>query len=391
MTAAALPLIAMGRLSHPKASFLDVHLANGHSSTTTTTTTTTTIFETVENYFPPVFKSDITPLRLAPPPREESTRVQLQRQRLREQHKRQHSVSTTIPGIKTSAAFFASLRTNLRLHASPPPPSPISTPNSMRGSAASLPPPSPLSVPVMENDIAETPASEDPLAGVPELRSYLTTNEAERTGALKLVADSVAQQRNATNGAIIFSPINLTVLVAVIAFLGKVMMDRGYDEWAVGSTSVGLVMAGLIFCRFATARYLREAEAINWEWAGDVDVLVTKFGDDVIGALLVEWLSGESRKKNKKAWRGLIRAWTVKLKYRGKGVGSGLLDEAVKEAKKKGAEGLEFDDTHANSVRILPSIYNGAFDRADRKAREKLENLLEASSPRGHKKKRSNS
>lgn len=204
----------------------------------------------------------------------------------------------------------------------------------------------------MENDIAETPASEDPLAGVPELRSYLTTNEAERTGALKLVADSVAQQRNATNGAIIFSPINLTVLVAVIAFLGKVMMDRGYDEWAVGSTSVGLVMAGLIFCRFATARYLREAEAINWEWAGDVDVLVTKFGDDVIGALLVEWLSGESRKKNKKAWRGLIRAWTVKLKYRGKGVGSGLLDEAVKEAKKKGAEGLEFDDTHASAYTV---------------------------------------
>ncbi|EME40989.1 hypothetical protein DOTSEDRAFT_74514 [Dothistroma septosporum NZE10] len=388
MTAAALPL-AMGRL-HPKAHFLDVHLANGHSSTAATTTTTTTTFETVGNFFPPVFRSDITPLHLAPPAREESTRVQLQRQRLREQHARQQSVSTTIPGIKTSAAFFASLRTNLRLHASPPP-SPISTPNSMRGSAASLPPPSPLSVPVMEHDIPGTPAPEDPLADVPELNSYLATDEDERTDALKLVADSVAQQRNLTNRALIYSPINLPIFAGALSFLVKFMLSHGYDEWAAGSTCLGLMMTGLIFCRFTTARYMKEAESINWEWAGDVDVLVTKFGDDVIGALLVEWVSGESRKKNKKAWRGFIRAWTVKLKYRGKGVGGGLLEEAVREAKKKGAEGLEFDENHANSVRILPKVYNGEFDRADRKAREKLLDLLDANSPRGHKKKRSNS
>jgi GNAT superfamily N-acetyltransferase len=38
----------------------------------------------------------------------------------------------------------------------------------------------------------------------------------------------------------------------------------------------------------------------------------------------------------------------VRLRYRGKGVGAALLEDAVKEARKKGAESLEFAEDHAS-------------------------------------------
>lgn len=246
-------------------------------------------------------------------------------------------------------AFFASLRTNLRLHASPPP-SPISTPNSMRGSAASLPPPSPLSAPVMSdnenNDVP--PTSSDPLAGVPELQTYLATDDHDRFEALKLVADSVAQQRNAANRALIFHPLNLAIMVPILAVVWRLTSTYGFDALSAGMTCMGVVMIAFIGCRASTGGYLYAAEKINWEWAGDVDVLLTKFGDEVIGTALIEWQSGDSKRKGKKAWQGVVKAWTVKLRYRGKGVGTALLEEAVKEAKKKGAESLEFADEHAS-------------------------------------------
>lgn len=296
-------------------------------------------------------------------------------------------------------AFFASLRTNLRLHASPPP-SPISTPNSMRGSAASLPPPSPLAVPIMENETLDT--TNDPLAGLPELKSYLATSEVDRLDGLNLIADSVAQQRNAANRALIFHPLNIAVWAGLVAVVWRYMMSRGYDWIACGLTTVTLAMATMLAMRYLTESYLNAAEKINWEWAGDVDVLITKFGKEVIGACIVEWVSGDSRKRGKKAWRGLIKGWTVILRYRHKGVGKALLEDAVKEAKKKGAESLEFADDHASeytkrsyepdkgltlmntdSTRILPRMYNGSMDRNERKGIEMLADLCETTPVRG--------
>lgn len=110
---AALP--NMGRL-HPKSHFLDVHLANANShgraiststTTTTTTTTTTLISATPASYFAGAPKPNYVPLRLAP--REENTRVQLQKQRLQDQHSKQLVSPPNIPGFKTSAGEFSLL------------------------------------------------------------------------------------------------------------------------------------------------------------------------------------------------------------------------------------------------------------------------------------------
>lgn len=249
-------------------------------------------------------------------------------------------------------AFFASLRTNLRLHASPPP-SPVATPPSMRSSTSTLPPPSPLSQAVdsvmgdqIEMDLP--PPAEGPLVGVPELRTYKTNSDEDKVAALQLTADSIVQMRGIANNALIKHPLNLVIGVAVLGLVASYIHDRKQDNFWTGTTSAGLAMAILTAFRYMTRDYLFWAEEVNFDWLDDAEVLVTKFGDEVIGTVVLEWVSGEGRHKRKKAWRGEIRAWTVRLKYRKKGVGGALLEEAVKEARRKGAESLDFADDHAS-------------------------------------------
>lgn len=197
----------------------------------------------------------------------------------------------------------------------------------------------------------ETPVSpqpEDPLAGVPELKTYMVDNDDEKISALKLTADSIAQMRQSANSALIYSPINLSIIVAILALAARYMRDAGFDNAIIGTTGAGLVMCTLAIFRWFTQGYLFAAEAMKWDWLGDADVIVTKFGDEIIGTVIIDWISGESRQKKRKAWRGEVKAWTVRLKYRHKGVGTALLEEAVKEAKKKGAETLEFAEEHAS-------------------------------------------
>jgi ribosomal protein S18 acetylase RimI-like enzyme len=196
--------------------------------------------------------------------------------------------------------------------------------------------------------MAGTAPQEDPLAGVPELKTYIATDEGDKIAALKLVADSVAQMRQTANNVLVTHPLNMAIAVAILALLARFVYESRGDVFIAGTTCAGVIMTGLAAYRYLTQDYLFAAESINWEWLGDAEVIVTKFGEEVIGTVMVEWVSGEGRQKRKKSWRGEIRAWTVRLKYRRKGVGGALLEEAVKEAKKKGAETIEFADDHAS-------------------------------------------
>lgn len=110
-------------------------------------------------------------------------------------------------------------------------------------------------------------------------------------------------------------------------------------------------MATLVAVRWATGKYLTLAEDINWEWLGDDRMIVVKWGEEVIGALVLGWADGEAAKKKqgrRKRGKAIVRAWTVRLKYRGKGVGEGLLEEAVKSAGERGADGILFERDHAS-------------------------------------------
>lgn len=68
----------------------------------------------------------------------------------------------------------------------------------------------------------------------------------------------------------------------------------------------------------------------------------------------------------------VIRAWTVLQKYRGNGVGLGILQFAIEYARELGLQGPEFAADHANSLRALPKLFNGEMDRDDKRARDRL-------------------
>lgn len=268
----------------------------------------------------------------------------------------------------------------------------------MRGSVSPLPPPSPLAIP-MDPPLDQTDAApaEDPMAGVPELKTYMTEDPEERTKALMLVADSVAQMRNAANRALLFHPLNMAIGMAIISLLARYVYEWKRDTFTAASSCTGFLMTAFALCRYLTQEYIVRAESTNLDWLGNADVIITKFGDEIIGTVIIDWVSGESRQRRKKAWRGEIKGWSVRLKYRGKGVGAALLEEAVKESRKKGAETIEFADDHASrltsvdsgctctdclvpdSMRLLPKFYNGQMDKREKKARDLLQELLEMS------------
>ncbi|GFF86846.1 hypothetical protein IFM53868_04947 [Aspergillus udagawae] len=219
---------------------------------------------------------------------------------------------------------------------------------------------------------------------IPELKSYPATTKEDLIPALRLIADSVAQQRQTAARALIFHPLWLSAMAALIAIVYKVLYTDSSDLPLIGTTSAGCVMAGLLVVRGITAGYIEEAERVaRWEWLfprsstgteGEVkgqeqEVLVTKFGERIIAAIVLRGVPADEKGKV----TGVIRAWTVERRYRGKGVGVGLLEEAVGLCREKGWEGPEFDDEHANAKRVLPGLFNGRFERREKWARKVLE------------------
>ncbi|KAL5433693.1 hypothetical protein PMIN05_008172 [Paraphaeosphaeria minitans] len=269
-----------------------------------------------------------------------------------------------IPGFRTSAAFLTSLSANLRID--PDLPSPLGTPIHFRASSqhplhpapSSLaystvsqpqhPTPSPETT-VMSTESVLVPAAA-PTDGLPQLRTYTASTEDDRVDGLRLIADSVAQQRQIASKMLIFHPLHLGGFALFIAILLQRFWKTTDDLYMLGPTIGGILMACLVAVRWATGRYLTHAEETDWEWLGDDRMIVVRWGEEVIGALVLGWADEAAKKKQGRRKRGqaVVRAWTVRLKYRGKGVGVGLLEEAVKVAGERGADGIVFGRDHAS-------------------------------------------
>jgi GNAT superfamily N-acetyltransferase len=186
---------------------------------------------------------------------------------------------------------------------------------------------------------------------LPQLSTYTAESEDDRVEGLRLVADSVAQQRQVSSKMLIFHPITLASFALVTAIAIQWMLSV-YNDWFMVATTVGgITMTFLIFIRWMTGEYIGLAEDIDMSWLGDDRLIVVKWGEDIIGALVLGWADNDAAKKRGRRRRGkaVVRAWTVKLKYRGKGVGEGLLEEAVKVAGERGADGIIFDADHAST------------------------------------------
>jgi GNAT superfamily N-acetyltransferase len=227
----------------------------------------------------------------------------------------------------------------------------------------------------------EAPKAAAPAEGLPKLSTYTAETEDDRIDGLRLVADSVAQQRQVAGKMLVFHPVNLAIYGLVIAVLAHYMWKSPDDLLLLGTTTAGITMVYLAAVRMAVGGYLSLAEEINWNWLGDDKLVVVKWREEVIGSLVLGWADNSegAKKRGTRRRRGkaVVRAWTVKLKYRGKGVGASLLEEAVKVAGERGADGIVFERDHANSKRILPSLYNGFLNKQEARAEKALEKVAD--------------
>ncbi|TLD31203.1 hypothetical protein PspLS_02821 [Pyricularia sp. CBS 133598] len=298
-----------------------------------------------------------------------------------------------VPGLKTSTAFFSFLRANL-----------VQTPSTM--SSVNTPLVEPTDTAAGPHNLrrsgaaAVSPAALDDDDAIPPLSLELLTERVDRVQALKLVADSVAQQRQRAAYSLIFHPLPLALLAAGLALAYK---QASHDLGTLLALSSGVVMTYLLAIRYITAPYIRHAEEMGWPFLsrlGDPEadgtdlatedmVIGTKFGDELIGALVLrlEPLSrpGSSeggKRRNRtlslKGGRGVIRAWTTKLRFRSKGVGGDMLHEAVRLTRERCGRDAEvgFALEHANSLRVLPDLFNGPFRRDEVRASKALNAVL---------------
>ncbi|RCI12350.1 hypothetical protein L249_0471 [Ophiocordyceps polyrhachis-furcata BCC 54312] len=204
----------------------------------------------------------------------------------------------------------------------------------------------------------------------PPLTFELALTPDGRRDALRLVADSIAQQRQVAALAIIFHPLCLAALVAGCALVWR---HSGPDLGSSLVTASGLVMAYLAAVRLYTAPFLRLAEGFDCAsfLAADDLVLVARFGPDLIGTLVL-------RLDDDDGGEGLIRAWTTLLRFRRKGIGADLLRYAVTATRTicGDAASLAFDPDHANASVPVNGFFRRPFTVRDEKAAKALKHAL---------------
>ncbi|KAI9933520.1 hypothetical protein MW887_007993 [Aspergillus wentii] len=233
---------------------------------------------------------------------------------------------------------------------------------------------------------------------IPPLTTYPATSESEQIAALRLIADSIAQQRQTASYAIISHPLTLSLTAIPLAVIYKYLYNDRSDWPIIGTTWAGCLMAGLLLVRLMTNAYIELAEKTGtWRWLrstqkqdADADqdteddvVLVTKYGQEIIGALVLrapDCISSANADADADADADFasrvasIRAWTVKLRYRRKGIGRGLLEAAVGVCRERGWDGVEFAVGHAHSGRLgYGGVFDGVFEERERWGRGVLE------------------
>lgn len=239
----------------------------------------------------------------------------------------------------------------------------------------------------------------DPLDDIPPLSLEVLSSREDKASALHLIADSIAQQRQAASFALVSHPVPLAGLVLALGAAYQFSYGRTGDLGTALTLFSGVVMTYLLAVRYATSGYIPLAEAVSWSFirpAGDASspdeedlVLGARFGDEVIASLVlrlepavpVAVAGATGRRRNKASFRGgkgLIRAWTTKLRFRGKGVGADLLHEAVRITRERCGRDAEvgFALEHANSQIVLPEFFNGVFRKRERWAAKMLDGVL---------------
>ncbi|KAI5820954.1 hypothetical protein BZA77DRAFT_289449 [Pyronema omphalodes] len=214
------------------------------------------------------------------------------------------------------------------------------------------------------------------MAELPQLSFEQTTDPKDFVSALLLIANSIAQQRQTVNNTITLHPYFLAPLIALCSVIIKVnYKGRTGDVPTVGILLAGATIAILSIMSKYTAPYLNEAEKVGCDDGykkmfeeGKKDVFVAKWGQNVIAVAVLDVSDKEEAK---------VIAWTTTLKYRGKGVGKGVLETAVEAEKKKGFKNVVWSEDNVHSFRCsdLPKVFNNRLDRGEERTKKLLVEL----------------
>ncbi|KAM5348134.1 hypothetical protein ACJ41O_007958 [Fusarium nematophilum] len=290
-----------------------------------------------------------------------------------------------VPVLKTSAAFFTFLRANLVLHSAMT--SATSTPQ--------LGPSIPFAPIVQASSSPFAAASpffgldDDDDEDVPPLSLEVLDSPRDKIEGMRLVADSIAQMRQRASLNLVFHPLCLAGLSAALAAVYHLGGVSNLHPSLGMTVSCGVVMSYLMGIRYLASGYVSLAERLRWNWLraddGEEDTLLAaRYNDDIIGTLVLRLepnpASGHRRRRSLslRGGKGVIRAWTTNLRYRGKGVGKDLLHEAVRVTKERCGKDAEigFAQEHANSAMLLPGIFNAPFRRDELRATMALDGVL---------------
>ncbi len=135
---------------------------------------------------------------------------------------------------------------------------------------------------------------------IPPLSLEVLTNHEDKVDALKLVVDSVAQQRQLTSLTLVFHPACIAVLILGLAAACQfAWVKKNRDLGLTLSMLSAVVMIYLLAIRYVASPYIKLAEDMKWDWLvaedGEEDTVIgTRFGSEIIGALILR-LEAESK------------------------------------------------------------------------------------------------
>lgn len=225
--------------------------------------------------------------------------------------------------------------------------------------------------------------------GLPSLTFSVVTKEVEKQDAMRLVADSIAQQRQTASFSVIVHP---ACFVGLVAACTAIYRQNAHRDFGTALVMVcGLVIAYLAGVRLLTANYIRLAESLKWkEWIASPEgkedyVLAARYGDELIATTVLRLVAPagstkKTRSSSVKGGSGVIRAWTTKYRYRNKGIGGDMLRLAILTTRSKCGDDAQvtFDPDHANSARPLHDMFNRPFIKREERAKKALAHALEA-------------
>ncbi|CAI4210735.1 unnamed protein product [Parascedosporium putredinis] len=231
----------------------------------------------------------------------------------------------------------------------------------------------------------------DKINAVPALKtSTVLADEDEKTDALQLVAESVAERRAEAATALAAHPACVAGLVV------SVVVTYHYHHLTRGNLSVAVAACSLLLATYLAAAYYLSAgyshlaqEVIpNWIASGDCrrDMVLAARKDNVIVAALVLTLEPSftqmSRRRGRHAslrgGRCVIKAWTTAKAHRGQGIGAELLAKAVRVSRDKCGRdaAIGFAKEHAHSTMMLAEIFNGSFRKRELRATKALDTIV---------------